>query len=91
MRRAKRRIHDAAAVGDEPDVHVMQAEVEHHLLETSPREKRRDRVDIDDAAFERHAGGHADDVGFADAFHEKPIGHVVAEVVEGEPSARRRT
>ena len=76
MGRAERRIDDAAAVADQPDVDVVQAEVEHHLLEAAARDEGRDRVDVDDLPFEREAGRHADDVGLADAFHEEAVGHV---------------
>ncbi len=82
MRRPERRVDDAAAVGDQPHVGVVQAEVDGDLLEAAPGEERRDRVDVDDLALEREAGRHADDVGFADAFHEEAVGDLLLELVE---------
>ena len=61
----------------------MQPEIEHDLLETAAGQERRDGVDVDDAALERHAGRHADDVRFRHAFHEEAVRHLLAEVVEG--------
>src|SRR5215469_3418555 len=58
----------------------MQAQIDRNLFETAPRQECRDGVDVGDKAFHRQAGGHADNVLLGDAFHEKAIWHLGAEL-----------
>ena len=82
VRRSERRIDHTAAAADETHVRVVQTAIEDDLLETSPRDERRDRVHIDDSALERESGRHADDVRLAHAFHEESIREVVLELIQ---------
>ena len=71
MRRSEGRIDNAAAARDQPNPGIMQAEIEHDLLETTPAQKGGDRVDVRNFPFHREAGGHRNDVRLAYSFHEE--------------------
>src|SRR5262245_66609752 len=82
MSGAKGCVHDAAAVGDQANVGVVQAQIENVLLEAASRQKRRNRVDVDDLALEGEAGSHSDEVRFAHALHEESIGELALELIQ---------
>ena len=88
MRRPERRIDDAAAVADQADRQIVQAEIDRDLLVAAARDEGRDGVDVGDEAFHGHAGGHADDVRLGDAFHELAVGHTPRFISASRPGLR---
>ena len=72
----ERGIDQAAAIGDQPHRQIVQAQIHSHLLVAAPRDEGGDRVDVGNVSFGSETGGHADHVGFGDAFHVVAVGHV---------------
>jgi len=53
-----------------------------NLLEASPRQKRRDRIDVDDLPVHREASRHADDMASLTPFHEEARRDVLLEILQ---------
>jgi hypothetical protein len=73
--RPERGVDKTAAIPDQPDWQIVQAEIDRDLLVTAPGYERRDSVDVGDKPFHRHTSGHADHMSLADPLHEGAPGH----------------
>jgi hypothetical protein len=65
------------AGGDQEDRQIVQAQIDRHLLEAAPGDEARDGVDEGDEAFHCKTRRHADDMLFADPFHEGAARHLL--------------